>query len=212
MIKLFNKYSRHTYSYMTLRKTVGWIGLLLPFVLMLGGFFIFQGKLVESSISYYYHTGMRDVFVGALCAVALFLFYYTGYDKWDDWAGFLGGIFALGVAWFPTTKSGPDDWVGLVHLVCAVLFFITLAAFSLFLFTKTERGKRPWGRKKKRNLIYIICGIIMLACLIVILVYKILLKDNAHETSFVYWGETIALVAFGVSWLTKGEAIYPDKK
>ena len=52
----------------------------------------------------------------------------------------------------------------------------------------------------------------MLACLIVILVYKSLLKDNPHETSFVYWGETIALVAFGLSWLTKGEAIFSDKK
>jgi hypothetical protein len=28
----------------------------------------------------------------------------------------------------------------------------------------------------------------------------------------VFWAETIALVAFGVSWLTKGEAIYPDKR
>ena len=212
MINLFNKYSRHTYSYWTLRKAVGWIGLLLPLVLMLGGFFIFKGKFVESSISYYYHTGMRDVFVGALCAVALFLFFYSGYNKWDDWAGNLGGLFALGVAWFPTTKSGPEYWVGIVHLVCAILFFLTLASFSLFLFTKTEKGKRPRGRKKKRNLIYIICGIIMLVCLMVILVYKFLKKDNTHETSFVYWGETIALLAFGVSWLTKGEAIYPDKK
>ncbi len=52
----------------------------------------------------------------------------------------------------------------------------------------------------------------MLACLIVILVYKILQKDNSPETYIVYWGETIALLAFGVSWLTKGEAIYPDKR
>lgn len=212
MITLFKRYSRHTYSYMTLRKAVGWIGLLLPFILMLGGFFIFKGNFVESSISYYYHTGMRDVFVGALCAVALFLFFYTGYNKWDDWAGNLGGLFALGVAWFPTTKSGPVEWAGQVHLICALLFFVILASFSLFLFTKTVKGKRPRGSKKKRNLIYIICGIIMLACLIIILVYKILQKENTHETSIVYWGETVALVAFGVSWLTKGEAIYPDRK
>ncbi len=92
MITPFNRYSRHTYSYMTLRKAVGWIGLLLPFVLMLGGYFIFKGKFVESSISYYYHTGMRDVFVGALCAVALFLFFtvdttngMTGQETWVDY-------------------------------------------------------------------------------------------------------------------------------
>jgi hypothetical protein len=133
MITLFNRYSRHTYSYMTLRKAVGWIGLLLPFVLMFGGFFIFKGKFVESSISYYYHTDMRDVFVGALCAVALFLFFYSGYDKWDDWAGNQGGLFALGVAWFPTTKSGPGDWAGQVHLICALLFFIILACLIIIL-------------------------------------------------------------------------------
>ena len=211
MTNLFNKFSRHTYSYWTLRKAVGWIGLLLPFVLMLGSILIFKGKLVESSVSYYYHTGMRDVFVGALCAVALFLFFYSGFDKWDDWAGNLGGLFALGVAWFPTTKSGPEDWAGIVHLVCAILFFLTLASFSLLLFTKTEKGKRPKGRKKKRNGIYITCGIMMLACLVAIAIFKIWFSDDNPGCPFVFIGEAIALIAFGVSWLTKGEAIYPDK-
>ena len=175
MVDLHDKYSRHTYSYLALRKAVGWIGLLLTFTLMFGVFIFFKGDLFQGSISYYYHTGMGDVFVGALCAVALFLFFYSGHNKWDDWAGNLGGLFALGVAWFPTIKSGPDDWAGIVHLVCAILFFLTLASFSLFLFTKTEKGKRPRGRKKKRNLIYIICGIIMLACLIVIVVSELLI-------------------------------------
>jgi hypothetical protein len=191
---------------------VGWIGLLLPFVLMLGGSLIFNGKLVEGSISYYYHTGMGDVFVGALCAVALFLFFYSGYNKWDDWAGNLGGLFAIGVALFPTTKCGPVDWVGVVHLVSAILFFLVLASFSLFLFTKTEKGKKPKGRKKKRNRIYIACGTIMVVSLAAIAVFKIWLSDDYPECPFVFWGETAALAAFGVSWLTKGEAIYPDRK
>jgi hypothetical protein len=29
-------------------------------------------------------------------------------------------------------------------------------------------------------------------------------------TSLIFWAETIALVAFGVSWLTKGGSIFPD--
>jgi hypothetical protein len=69
--------SRLTYTYWTLRNAVGWIGTLLPFVLMLGVFLIFGGRVIESSISSYYHTGMRDVFVGALCGIALFMFSIT---------------------------------------------------------------------------------------------------------------------------------------
>jgi hypothetical protein len=211
MVNVPEKFSNHTYSYWTLRKAVGWIGLLLPFVLMLGGLLIFKGKLVEGSISYYYHTGMRDVFVGALCAVALFLFFYSGFDKWDDWAGNLGGIFAIGMAWFPTTRSGPENWAGIVHLTCAILFFLTLASFSLFLFTKTAEDTKPTKQKKRRNLIYTTCGFIMLVSLIAMAIF-LFFRDENSKFPFVFLGETIALVAFGVSWLTKGEAIYPDQK
>jgi len=72
---LNEKYSRHTYSYLALRKAVGWIAILLPFTLMLGVFLIFKGEIIQESISHYYHTDMRNVFVGAICAIALFLFF-----------------------------------------------------------------------------------------------------------------------------------------
>ncbi|CAB1065964.1 hypothetical protein D1BOALGB6SA_10763 [Olavius sp. associated proteobacterium Delta 1] len=39
------KYSQHTYSYLVLRKAIGWIGILLPFTLMLGAFLIFREEL-----------------------------------------------------------------------------------------------------------------------------------------------------------------------
>ena len=94
-----DKYLRHTYSYLALRKAVGWIGMLLPFTLMLGVFLIFKGEIIQESISHYYHTDMRDVFVGALCAIALFMFFYSGYDKWDDRAA----TFALSGLQFPDT-------------------------------------------------------------------------------------------------------------
>jgi hypothetical protein len=99
-----------------------------------------------------------------------------------------------------------------VHLVSAILFFLILAAFSLLLFTKTEKGKKPAGRKKKRNRIYTACGIVMLVSLASIAVFKFWLQADHPEWRLVFWGETAALVAFGISWLTKGEAIYPDRK
>ena len=51
----------------------------------------------------------------------------------------------------------------------------------------------------------------MITCLISIVIYFNFIRDNYPESSFVFWAETVALVAFGVSWLTKGETLYPDK-
>ena len=204
-----DKYLLHTHSYLSLRKAVGWIGILLPFILMLGVFIIFKGEIIQKSISHYYHTGMGNVFVGALCAVALFMFFYSGYDKWDDWAGNIAGFFAIGVAWFPTTEMGSSDLTGTIHLVSAALFFLTLAIFSLFLFTR--KGANPTPQKLTRNKIYLICGLIMIACLVAIAIYFKVIHDDNTRYGFVLWAETIALVAFGVSWLTKGGTLYPDK-
>jgi len=204
-----DKYLRHTYSYLALRKAVGWIGLLLPFVLMFGVFLIFKGEIIQKSISHYYHTGMSDVFVGALCAVALFMFFYSGYDKWDDWAGNVAAIFAIGVAWFPATEMGASDLTGKIHLAFATLFFLTLAIFSLLLFTR--KGSNPTQQKLTRNRIYVICGLIMIACLVAIPIYLNFIQNDYQGSGFVFWAETIALIAFGVSWLTKGGTLYPDK-
>ena len=204
-----DKYLRHTYSYLALRKAVGWIGILLPFTLMLSVFLIFKGEIIQESISHYYHTGMGDVLVGALCAVALFMFFYSGYDKWDDWAGNVAGFFAIGVAWFPATEVGSSDLTGKIHFTCAALFFLTLAIFSLFLFTR--KGLNPTPQKLTRNKIYLICGLIMIACLVAIVIYMNFIHNDNQGSGFVFWAETIALVAFGVSWLTKGGTLYPDK-
>ena len=51
----------------------------------------------------------------------------------------------------------------------------------------------------------------MIACLIAIFIYFNFIQTDNSESSFVFWGETIALIAFGISWLTKGGALYPDK-
>jgi hypothetical protein len=204
-----DKYALHTYSYLALRKAVGWIGILLPFVLMFGLCVLFTHEAMPPSISDYYYTGMRNVFVGGLCAVALFMFFYCGYDHLDNWTGNIAGFFAICVAFFPTTESGTTDLIGWIHYGSAAIFFLSLSFFSLFLFTKSKKNVKPSPQKLARNKIYIICGVIMLACIIGIAVKSMI--GGSKQWTFVYWAETVALVAFGISWLTKGEALYPDK-
>jgi heme A synthase len=152
---------------------------------------------------------MGGVFVGALCAIGLFMFFYTGYDKWDNLTGNIAGFLAIIVAWFPTTENGPLKLTGIIHLTAAALLFIALAVFSLFLFT--QKKPDPTAEKLKRNKIYIICGIMILACLLAILLFALFISKGDPDSRFVFWAETIALLSFGVSWLTKGETFYPDK-
>ena len=64
-------------SYLTLRKIIGILGIALPFVLYLGALIIFQIN-IQSSISSYYYTGMRGVFVGTLFVIGFFCFHTKG--------------------------------------------------------------------------------------------------------------------------------------
>jgi hypothetical protein len=202
-------YTDQTYSYLALRNAVGWIGILLPFVLIIGMLLIFNGETIQKTISQYYYTGMRDVFVGALCAIALFMFFYKGYSKWDNWAGNLAGLFAIGIAWFPTSPTEPQNFIGAIHFVCASIFFHIRAGFSILIFTK--KGPNPTQQRLKRNIIYVICGLAIIVCMIAIVIYFNFFHYPASGSHFVFWAETVALIAFGVSWLTKGGTLYPDK-
>lgn len=67
-------------SYNTLRKAIGFIGFLLPVIVVLGSFISSDLHTVLPSISDYYFTTMGDVLIGCLCAVAFFLFCYKGHD------------------------------------------------------------------------------------------------------------------------------------
>ena len=205
------------FSYLALRKTIGLLGIALPFVLSLGALLLFQTGM-QSSLSSYYHTGMGDVFVGTLCVIGVFLLSYKGYERADDIAGDLACLFAVGVALFPVA---PDDaatggarFSGYVHSACAGLFFATLTYFSLVLFTKTDPSKVPTRRKRQRNKVYKGCGYTMAGC-VALLVIHALLPDTValplESCKPVYWLEAVAVVAFGFSWFTKGEAILKDE-
>lgn len=50
-------------SYLTLRKTIGILGIFLPLTLVIGSILFGDCITIQQSISNYYHTNMRDVFV-----------------------------------------------------------------------------------------------------------------------------------------------------
>ena len=194
-------------SYLRLRKLLGTLGILLPVFLVVGVALFSADDHFQPSISDYYHTDMRDVFVGFMIGFSFFLFTYSGY-KGDRIFTALAGIAAMGVAFFPTAEEGADcNLICTIHFICGVVFFLVLSIISFFLFVKSDQLPEDLGEKKKnRNRIYRICGIIMFICLVIMALYFQIFEDDWPKTT-IFWGETIALWAFGVSWLVKGEAI-----
>lgn len=199
-------------SYLTLRRLIGLLGTFLPLVLFLGALIIFQTGL-QSSLSSYYHTGMGDVFVGTLVVIGLFLFSYRGHDRKDDIAGDLCCVFAVGVALLPTPPDNPGAGypiVGYLQFAFAALLFLTLIFMAFFLFTKSVPNQ-PIGRKKRRrNRVYRACGIAMALTILLIIILNVLpadLKSSIDAIKPLFWLETVMIVAFGISWLVKGEAL-----
>ncbi len=201
-------------SYLTLRKSIGILGLALPFVLALGKVLI-QGPGIERSMSAYYYTSMGNVFVGTLCAIGVFLFSYRGYERVDDLAGKVACLFAVGTALLPTAPlTEPTHWervIGGVHYALAAGFFLVLAYFSLVLFRKSDPRKTPTRMKRWRNKVYAICGAVIVGCIAVAGVYAVFGRGGALEPLHpVFWLESLAVLAFGLSWFVKGEAILSD--
>lgn len=211
-------------SYLSLRKAVGFLGITFPIILIVGAIAFGACKGVQDSISDYHNTNMRDVFVGILCAISFFLFTYSGYNKTDFWMAKLCGVLGFMVAIFPDgldnnectiyVKQIIPAWMEKVHLFSAGAFFLVLAYFSIFLFTKSDVPVAlQTPQKKKRNLIYRICGYIMVGCIILLLLYFEIpgLKEQFEKYSPVLILEIIALWAFGFSWVVKGEVILKDE-
>ena len=203
-----------------LRCTIGWLGMMLPWMVLILACAYGYGFPDSISQTYYFETCITP-FMIILGSAGLLLFSYKGYDKQDDIVCTLAGVFGLGICIFPCATSimlDSDCLVGTfqiiqnisgwIHNICAGLFFGLLAYNSLFLFTKS--GEIITENKKKRNIIFRVCGIGMITSFLAII----------PVTIFGWYGgiwavEAVALAFFGISWLTKADCypwLFADKK
>ncbi|MEN9865508.1 MAG: hypothetical protein RL748_1098 [Pseudomonadota bacterium] len=201
-------------SYLDLRKAIGWIGILLPLVVALGKYW-FEGPGLEDSISAYYHTIMRNVYVGSLVAMSTFLFSYRGYDDHDARVSKLAALAALVTALFPTAPASGATGNALIssniHALSASMFFLCLVYFCLVLFRKSSHGILT-PRKLLRNRVYSFCGYGLIVCLVLIVVSGFVFDPATSKALHPkFWLESVADVLFGTAWLVKGEAILKDR-
>ena len=215
-----------TLSYFAERRAAGIIGILLPPIV------VFYDRIrmscVPTSISASYHTDARNLFVGSLCAIGVFLICSIGYKE-DKWWSILAGCLAVIVAFCPTDVDsrcrvdGPSDpsWTPVVHGVAACALFLVLTYFCLVLFTRSSANV-PGARrrflkglprpKQRRNLVYIACGCVMLAAIIAFAGFRLAktLWGHPEPAYLVLVVEWVCLWAFGGAWLIKGQQLLKD--
>ena len=128
--------------------------------------------------------------------------------------GSVAGASAFGLSIFPTTPEGgahATGWVataGALHLMFPTILFSLLAVFCLVLFIKS--GSEPTKEKKIRNRIYQICGWLIVGCIVAAGVAGFALStDIRAQWRPLFWLESVAVLAFGVSWVVKGEIAVP---
>ena len=210
-------------SYLTQRKLLGILGMSLPVALFLlsqlDGY-----TPIRNTISSYYFINTREIFTGILAAMAIFLVTYKGYDKLDNRATNIAGGLAILIVLFPAMRdcdrpvvylvafldATTTDWI---HTISASTFFFILSYISYFLFTK-HNGNIPTAKKVARNKIYRFCGIVIFASILAVGIYMILpeaTRDLLAPLRLIFVFESMALFAFGTSWLVKGEVFLKDK-
>lgn len=182
-----------------LRNTLGVMGVILPLLILI------SLCTVPQSISATYYTQASVFIIGIVTCVGVCLLQYDGYDVTDKWLATVGGVGALLLVLCPcdvgvryNAFNIPVLVSNIVHLMGAGVFFLAMIIISVWQFTKTKELK-PTGRKLKRNVLYVTCGIVMGAALI-----------WGFTIGQLFIGESIALWAFGLSWLTKGGMILKD--
>jgi len=181
-------------SYLFLRTGIGIIGVALPIVLVIGNITLERHLGILDSMSAYYQSVMRDVFVGSLWAIGIFLICYR-YDHLDDIASTIAGASAIVVALFPNPP---------MHQLSAACFFVILALMALFLFRRTDQ-ENPELRKQQRNTVYLICGIAIVLCLVLIVVVNFLPGNSWLQPLHPILAlEALASFAFGFAWFVKG--------
>ena len=200
-----------------LRCTIGWLGMSLPWIVLILSL-VFGYGFPDSISATYFRDPCIAPFMIILGSSGILLYAYTGYDNVDDTLNTVAGIFGLCVCLFPcAARSGIIGTFQLqaatsdiIHMISAISFFGILAYNSLFQFTKGVADPTP--NKKKRNIIFRICGVGMIASFILLP----LTSFDVIAIPHVVWViEAIALTFFGVSWLTKADCyrwLFADKK
>jgi hypothetical protein len=178
---------------------IGAIAMLLPVI----EFGLTSGSITSISASFWFEPGVwpRNIFVGFLFAISAFLLAYNGRSEIEMWLGKSAALAAAGIAMFPCACGDPSrEIIPRIHVLSAGLMFLVLTCFC-YIFIQRAR-KKGYREANVRAFIYALCGIGMIVSILLFIAAAF-----GYGEALVFWGETVGLLSFGMSWLTASRVL-----
>lgn len=209
-------------SFLTTGRAIAFLGLFLPASMLLWS--LLTTSSIRGSLSEYYYTPVRDLMVGTLITMAVFLWSYRGFSDRDDdlradrRVGKVAAVGAVIIAFFPIIPRNDDRCTlvqciigprpaATVHGVGATAFFVCLAIFCLVLLPRSV-VRSPGAIVRVR--IYLAAGWIIVAACVFIGIWQFLPAEIVFALGHfrpVFWAESLAIVSFSVAWIVRGRAL-----
>lgn len=224
-------------GYLWIRLMVAIIGIGLPLLIVTVERIVFTGTTIHKwgSISSFYHSPLRDVFVASNCvAGALLITYMAGsWRKPQYWISTLGGLGLIALANFPTGRpdlmsktpncdlpshiydNGADEpqcsavqnWIGEQNSQYVhYTGFITFAVAAFLLTILMYRYERKHHPKHIYVLVHLLC-IIAYVVGLTLIVFASKTGWTWLNSGF-FWGEAVVIWSFSVSWIFQSREIW----
>jgi len=181
---------------------IGVIAIALPAAV----WYLTGGSIDSISQSYWFEGSgwPRNLLVGSLCAIAAFMLAFNGRDGGEMWFAKIGSAAALCVALFPCNCVNGGGTPGTkvlgvsVHWAAAAVLFVVLLYFC-WRFWRRARVKGKTGANPQASFragVYLACFVGLVTAFALFLISFATKRPN-----LIFWGETLGLISFGVSWL-----------
>jgi hypothetical protein len=209
--KLFTKHAVRSYLFLSLG--MGLVAVFLPIALV-----AVAGYHDHFSISYFYHVtdASRNIFVGSMCAIGVFLVLFHGLSSLENWILNAAGAAAISVAMNPMhVYGGPhasaveqqcpavkDAGLFSIHAASATFFFVCLAVAAVVL-AKGRVKYIIYPPLRRRFIIaYNLAGFLMVAMPVAVFALH-QIDGKSCESPWIFWIECFGIWAFASFWFVK---------
>lgn len=189
-------------TYFVLRMVIAGGAIVLPPALLVWALLDARVAMMDS-LSAFYFTPARSLFVGTVVAIGVALVAYRGYTRGENLLLNAAGVLAVVVALVPTADPAAPGvaltLTSVIHAVAAVAFFV-LAALSIFFYgQETLDSVRDPRARRSYRVVYRTLAVLVLVFPDSALVVAWLAESSAA----LFTVEAAALYAFAAFWLVK---------